>query len=208
MNHLAGGTPQKIKGVHIQYPEHCFTLYLPIYMNNKLNLPERFNPLAELVDLAMKDHWGHYKYIYLTVKNQYVEQGQVQNRCGGHVDGFLSDDENYVYVSGQPTEWVLREVQEEVSNHTQSLKNFSKYFSNIFRVRSMEPNTLYRLGKTIHRTPAIEYSHVRLFVKISFSNNKYNLEGNAINEGLHYDWKYYKRSMVRNHPTKSNTDSF
>ena len=192
----------------IDFPEQCFTLYLPIYMNHNLSIPERFSPFSHLIYLAREDcKTKDYKYIYITVKNLFVEKGGMQNRCGAHVDGFMSDDENYVYVSGQPTEWISTALYKETPDHRASINNFNEYFSTS-KILLMESNTLYRLGKTIHRTPVIDYSHVRLFVKISFSNHKYNLEGNAINDGIRYHWKYYKRGMVRNHPTKSNTDSF
>lgn len=210
MNTLAGGSPQDLGEFDIKYDEQCFTMYLPIYMNDTFAVPDRFQNFIPLMQAVVADYKKPYKYIYLTVKNNYAKANQHQNREGVHVDGYLTDDENYVFVSGEPTEYI--EVPEFNSNpdDAESLKDFEDIWQQDKKhnkILLMKPNHLYKLDKTLHASPIIKKNHVRLFVKISFSNNKFNLKGNAHNYLFNYNWEMYDRGLIRNNPTTSNKDS-
>lgn len=50
----------------------------------------------------------------------------------------------------------------------------------------------------VHAAPAIDAAQLRSFVKISFSNERYDLIGNAHNHTLHYNWPMHPRRIQRN----------
>lgn len=197
MNRLAGGVPERIKEISISPKEFCRTIYLPVRMrqSSELRIPKRFEEYKELILSVPITH----DYMYLTVNHGICTRNTYSNRPGWHVDGYLSDDENYVWCSSEPTEYTEQELFEGPDDHEEALKLFDKMLGNLKR---LDTNTLYRLGKTIHRTPIIDYNGIRTFVKISCSNEQYNLKGNAVNELFNYDWKYVDRQETRNHPYK------
>lgn len=211
MNTLAGGSPKDLGEFKVQYDEQCFTMYMPIKIGEQmLSLPARFEPFSKMIAAAIADYDQPFKYIYLTVKNNYAKANQHQNREGVHVDGYLTDDENYVLVSGEPTEYIQTAEFHGNPDDAASLDEFEKLWQvakNNNALQLMTPDHLYRLKKVLHASPIIQKNHVRLFVKISFSNNKFNLKGNAHNYGLAYDWEMFDRGIIRNSPTKSNKDS-
>jgi len=47
---------------------------------------------------------------------------------------------------------------------------------------------------------------MRQFIKISLSNNKYNLENNSHNYLFPYDWPMHSRELIRNDPHKAQQD--
>ena len=60
---------------------------------------------------------------------------------------------------------------------------------------------LVRMNQSsIHRMSKPESSFPRTFVKVSVSEYKYNLIGNAHNYGLDYKWDMKPRLISRNHP--------
>lgn len=202
MNNLAGGSPSKIDTIHIEPLEYCNILYLPVYMRGQgFRIPQRIEPYIPLIQRVPPI----FSYMYITIKHMYVDKGQYGNRPGWHVDGFLSDNREYVWCSREPTEYIDVPEYKEVSCHRQSLINFNKLTKNQ-SILTLKPNSLYSLGKTIHRTPLIKENGIRTFVKISCSSEKFNLLGNAVNELFEYDWTYYNREQIRNHPTLSNSD--
>ena len=199
MINLAGGNPKMIKTIKLDPQEYCNILYLPIYIEwQGFKIPKRVMPYLPII----KEIPVEYNYMYITIKHQYVEAQGYGNRPGWHVDGFLSNNKEYVWCSREPTEYISISEYEEVAEHETALENFNR-LGTARRIQSLHPETLYFLGKTIHRTPKIIEGGVRTFVKISCSNEKFNLKGNAVNELLKYKWKYYDREITRNHPTHS-----
>ncbi len=64
-----------------------------------------------------------------------------------------------------------------------------------------DDNTLLRLDQfVIHKASDTPYKGVRTFVKISFSKDKYDLEGNSHNYLLNYNWTMRPRQNYRNIP--------
>jgi hypothetical protein len=62
-------------------------------------------------------------------------------------------------------------------------------------------NSLLRLDQyNIHKVSEVENPMMRTFVKISFSKDQYNLEGNSHNYNMDYEWDMKQRQESRNIP--------
>jgi hypothetical protein len=69
-------------------------------------------------------------------------------------------------------------------------------------IRTYGDNMFIRLDKfNIHRLPVQDKSGFRTFVKFSVSKEKYNLQGNAHNYLIDYDWDMKPREITRNPTT-------
>lgn len=183
--------------------EMCFIQYLPIKMKNEINLYippnlEWVKPLVleSLLD-SKQDVLGH--YIYLTVKYLYTSAGYTGNREGWHIDGYLSEDMNYIWYDKFPTEFVEGDFFLS-KDHNKSLREMEEQAEGR-PVICLPENSLIRVDTSlVHRTPENISGGLRAFVKISFSKHRYNLKGNAHNHLIKYDWKMYNRDAKRNHP--------
>lgn len=183
------------------YPEEfCYSVYMPIRADDQIwAVPKSVkwaNPL--LFSITLKD-LREYDYVYLTVKHM-ITCGY-QNRDGWHIDGFGSDDINYIWCSSNPTQVCVQDF--EVSeDHNQSLLDMAGQ-ALPKNVVTLDPETVYRLDTSVvHRCPLVEVPTLRTFVKISLSNEVYNLKGNASNPLLTnsvFDSKV-ERNLERNHP--------
>ena len=61
--------------------------------------------------------------------------------------------------------------------------------------------TLVRINQyNVHRVADVTEDGMRAFLKVSFSKDKYDLIGNAINYDLDYNWKMKPRNITRNIP--------
>lgn len=197
MKLTVGNEPQKCGLFKLTASEMMFILYLPVIMpNSNLRLPENLKWTEELfsnIDYTKDD------YVYLSVKSMYVGL-EGRGRPGWHLDGFSTDDINYVWSDSYPTEFCIQNI--EVSNDCKlSLQELEEQVLP-WNVVKYPNNTLLRLDKTvIHRvSPSPDYG-MRTFVKISVSKNKYNLLGNAHNYLFNYNWNMLDRDISRNHPS-------
>jgi len=204
-----GGKPEVIGTFDIDCKEMMFYMYLPIKMINDLwvKVPEQLKVFQPLIDAVLKHEMKHieHKYLYLTAKHIYATPDNVGNRAGYHSDGFGTDDLNYIWTNKYPTVFCVQDfdISDDCAVSMKQMEEQAKVENEI----TYPENTLLKLDQgVIHRTPTIEEGGMRTFVKLSVSSEKYNLEGNAHNHLLNYDWKMHKRSVVRNHPTKSEND--
>jgi hypothetical protein len=216
----AGGSPVLIARVlrTVEFEEAITCLYMPLRIERSRDIAEgvgdRLLPFLGLADIAEKDcdlTFGRKKYAYITVRRDLVMPGWHQNRPGAHVDGFLTDDVNYTYTVGECTKWIDVPVRPAPANHAAALRVFEHWrdrYERQSRPCLMQSGHLWRLDTTVHWSPTITEAHVRLFVKFSFSDSRFNLKGNAHNHLLGYDWEMFDRAEVRNHPTASESDSY
>lgn len=182
----------------ISTPELMFVQYMPVRMpHTNLRLPphlQTFEPLLEQVG------WEDDDYVYLTAKYLFVVPGDVGNRPGWHLDGFGSEDVNFIWYNSMPTEFCVQdfEISEE---HEQSMIDMEEQVKPE-NIRTYPPGTLLCLTKSmVHRTALCTKGHYRTFVKISLSKSQYNLKGNAHNYLFDYAWDMKERGEVRNHTT-------
>lgn len=205
-----GKTPFAISEHKINVEEMFFYQYLPISMEgiSGIRLPQQLEIFQPLIFTALDHVYRRnqkFKYVYITAKNLFISEGKNLNRPGWHSDGFLTDDLNFIWCNDVPTEFITGDWSKEVipQDHNLSIPVFD-YLAKTSEVQICEPNTLYLLDQFVIHECA-KYSgqpKMRCFVKISFSNEKYNLKGNSHNYEFDYEWEMKERSLTRNHPAK------
>lgn len=194
-------------GKYILEPEeYCYSVYMPIRHLCGGNLKSWYIPksLKWVEPLLLHVDWHdlmEYEFVYLTAKHMYVDG--YQNRPGWHIDGFGSEDINYIWCSDNPTEVAVQHFDLS-EDHIKSLSEMEDQVMDT-HIKKLQPNKLYRLDNTIvHRCPPAFTPMLRTFVKLSFSNDVYNLKGNASNplmmSGI-FDNKV-QRDSTRNHPVR------
>lgn len=142
-------------------------------------------------------------HAYISAKRLFQTRECTFNRQGWHSDGFGSDDINFIWYDKTPTVFNLSEfdlpnddVESMAAMNAQALQHNDVTY---------ESGTLLRLNQfCIHRLALPEAPEIRTFVKVTFSKDKFDLEGNAKNYTLHYDWPMRKRGLARNIPQQTN----
>lgn len=205
---ITNKTPTVIKQIKCEMDEMCFYQYLPIKIKNlpfdERHIPKQLTPIKKIVSTAMCDYIGRFgldrynkSFVYLTVKNLYHKG----NREGWHIDGFMTNDINYIWSDKLPTIFnngefnlteddkiSLKEMEEQAEN-----RNSFCYGSNTLILLS---------GNEVHKVNEDELIGKRLFVKISFSEDEYDLKGNSVNYLIDYKFNYRDRNIDRNIPQK------
>lgn len=196
-----GKCPISLGFLDMVIPEVMCYLYLPVKMKGSMRykLPANLRWVRPMLDMVECDKDD---YVYVTVKNLFEHEGTHGNRAGWHSDGFMTDDVSYLWCNGQGTEFAIEPDFPIVPMcHEKSKAVFEDYMQGR-RVHTAQPkHVMYMDEKVIHRTPMIEESGFRQFVKISVSKNKYDLKGNSHNYLFNYDWDMHDREEVRNCPS-------
>jgi hypothetical protein len=200
-----GNLPTDLGLIDISPKEMMFWMYCPIKLpgDRAATIPENLKQFIDII-LAARDTLGLIRwkraYVYITAKTLWVDGDYIGNRPGWHIDGFGTDDINYIWSDRAPTEFIGGEF--EVSEDcAQSMKDMEALAASA-DVITYPDKHLLRLDNTmIHRSPVKFESGMRTFVKISISKNIYNLEGNSVNHALGDFIKYQPRNVDRNHPT-------
>lgn len=203
-----GELPEVIANINIDVSneEMCFVQYIPVRLPmQKIShvLPDNLKWCNSLIEKA-STHESIYKgntweYIYLTVKRLYG----VGNRHGWHCDGFGSDDINYIWYDSHPTKFYDGNLLKLVHDHGSSMLQMSEILYKTNKIKEYPCKSLLRMNQSsIHKVNEKLFTGLRTFVKISFSNEMYNLKGNAHNYKLDYNWDMVERSTSRNHPSK------
>jgi len=203
-----GMKPAKIGQFNIDCKEMMFYQYLPIKMPNMVKpiYEPRLSCFDEMIGVCNCDFIGEkgldkyvQSYVYLTAKYMYQKNGCSYNRNGWHSDGFMTDDINYIYSDKLPTVFNYSDfnitLDDFISMQEMDLQALS---ANDF---IHEDNMLLRLNQfNIHRVNENEFEGMRIFFKLSFSNDKYDLIGNSHNHLINYDWEMKERNSNRNIP--------
>jgi len=199
-------------GIHkVECSEMLFYQYLPIKLQGQAEpiIEERLKCFSSLIgticcDFISKDGLNKYvnSYVYLTAKRLYAKPGCPINRPGYHSDGFMTDDINYIWCDCFPTIFNTSPYSLTM-HHEYSLEQMERQ-SQIGNEVKYQPFELLRLNQyNIHKVADVDRLVVRTFVKVSFSNEKYNLAGNSHNYLLNYEWEMKQRNEERNHPIKA-----
>lgn len=190
--------------ISISEAEMCFVQYLPIKIPNSKSLytlPANLKWCEELIQKAFLNELNPdtgRDYVYLTVKRVYG----TGNREGWHCDGFGTDHTNYIWYDSHPTEFYAGNMLELPFNHSDSMRFMENNIGDPDdKILYMCKHLIRMDQSSIHRVNPESFTGLRTFVKISFSDEKYNLKGNAHNYGLNYDWSMVERKPERNHPT-------
>lgn len=206
------GTAPEVVGVFdlADWQEYMHYMYLPVAMMSDVRLPERLAFAADLIhvcrdiEAARGNHWT---YVYLTVRRGFATPGNPLNRPGWHADGFGTPDINYVWTDRFPTLFAIQEFENISEDHVESGKQFDKQVVDPL-VQTFRERSLLRLDPfVVHAAPEVPApGGERGFLKVSFSNDRYNLRGNSHNHLFDYDWKMWSRDEVRNDPAYAGGD--
>ena len=115
---------------------------------------------------------------------------------------------NFVWWSGPGTRFAAQDFTDISTDHIVSMQQFAEQVDPA-RIHSPPEHYLYGLTpEVVHATPIIGHPGcMRQYVKVSLSNERYNLENNSHNYLFDYDWPLYPREVVRNEPAKAQQDA-
>lgn len=181
--------------------ELTFVLYMPIRLAGQRNLciPEHLRAYEPLVEMALR-HEGKAsdgRFIYLTVKRLFVQPGCVGSRLGWHTDGFGTSDVNYIWADTDPTEFCIQPF-DLCDDHEISMRQMEEQASPENIVTYEACDVLRIDARHVHRCPMNPREGYRTFARVSFSDDRYNMIGNAHNYGLDYNWVMHPRGGQRN----------
>lgn len=204
-----GSAPVVLDHIDLNPTEMMFWMYCPIKIGRQSVIPHNLKQFYELIYHAGEDYIATHGYdayekvnAYITAKTLWVTKDAPGNRPGWHSDGFMSNDINYIWSTTNPTLfWQPKELVAFTQDHTKSLGEMDAVEADTMHHFTYPDKTLLRLDESvIHRVGTYDKPGLRTFVKVSFSNDKYDLEGNSHNYGLDYNWPMRKRGEVRNAP--------
>ena len=193
------GLPVDLGFLDIQFSEYLLYQYYPIWIKDQVHIEPRLMILTKMLDRC-SEHINSvnpkgFDYIYLTVKHQY-QHGGAFNRPGWHIDGFGTDDINVVWSSNQPTVFNSGEFLLGDDEH-ESLRQMEEQVKPELDIIFPNKHILVLDNTVPHRVGEFEEG-IRSFVKITYSNNLYNLIGNTINYELNYERPNVVRDRERN----------
>jgi len=193
-----------------------FVLYMPVRLagQSDITIPRHVEGYRDLVEAALA-HEGAAadgRFVYLTVKRLWVEPGCVGGRPGWHTDGFGTTDVNYIWADCDPTEFCIQPFTLS-DDHEISMRQMEEQ-ALPENIRTYQPCDILRLdARHVHRCPVNPKPGYRTFARVSISDDRYDLIGNAHNYDLDYNWIMHPRGSVRNdvslrtaHPGMSDTD--
>ena len=201
-----GREPKVLGKLQLQPSEMCFVQYLPIVMPEAkvfsfgTRIPEALMWTKPIIDLSLP-YAKIGKYVYLTVKHLWVTPDNIGNRPGWHTDGFGSDDLNIIWSDKYPTEFCVQDFNLSEC-HEKSMQEMEEQAKPENILTYPEGSAILLDKWNVHRSPVIQESGFRTFVKVSISKEKYNLKGNAHNYLFPYNWEMHDRQAIRNHPVK------
>jgi hypothetical protein len=210
-----GQAPRHIAEVKTNLAEVMYYLYLPVVIERSdVRLPQNVECCREIIHrsiLAASQHerasYPHYTYVYLSARKGWATPDNPLNRPGWHCDGFGTDDLNYVWWVGPGTRFAIQNFTDISSSHTRSLEQFEEQIIPEKVVSYAERNLYELTPEVVHATPVIAAPGcMRQYVKVSLSNERYNLENNSHNYLFDYAWPLHSREITRNDPYAAQLD--
>lgn len=208
MNRNFGSPPQPVGYFPMDLSEVMYYLYLPVRMvGSDVRLPPNLECCRELIMTAIAKSSGKYEYAYLSARKGWATPDNPLNRPGWHCDGFGTDDLNFVWWSGPGTRFALQSFKEISTDHLVSMGQFESQIDPA-RIHTPAEQWLYKIDPAVvHATPVIGHPGcMRQYVKVSLSNEQYNLENNSHNYLFDYNWALYPRELLRNNPAGAQAD--
>ena len=196
-----GEAPEVVGEFVTPNSEMMFVLYMPVRLAGETGvcIPEHLQDYSPLVDMAVQYEGarGDGRYVYLTVKSLFVQKGCVGGRLGWHTDGFGTTDVNYIWADSDPTEFCIQPFALS-DDHELSMAQMEQQalVENIVTYGAC--NVLRLDARHVHRCPENPKQGYRTFARVSFSDDRYDMIGNARNYRLNYNWIMHPRGAVRN----------
>lgn len=203
------GAMPKVLGRHeVACKEMMSYQYLPIKLPGQTSVTreQRLAPFDALIGASCRDFVADYglgrfvdSHVYITAKHLFQGPGGTFNRLGWHCDGFMTDDVNYIWANRSPT--VFNDSSFSLSMDDRLSMAEMQAQAAPWRDCDYGVCVLLRLDQfVVHRVQEPSSTELRTFFKLSISRDRYDLEGNAKNYLLDYDWPMRPRSQERNVP--------
>lgn len=208
---LYGNLPKDLGPISLQPTEMMFWMYLPISLrgDHTFYIPPTLDQFIPIIREARWDDHERFvdSYVYLTAKTLWVEGSYIGNRPGWHSDGFGTEDVNYIWSDRAPTEFLQadpRPLSDDCAYSMIQMKDMADFplrFNS--KIVTFPDQHLLRLDPSvIHRSPVNFEPGMRTFVKVSMSQDRYDLIGNSINHALpDFMRPSAQRQPDRNHPS-------
>lgn len=203
-----GDLPEDLGRYKVNCDEMMFYQYLPIKLSESLLIrcEKRLLCFRQLLDAVRDDFIENYgidryynSYMYVTAKHMYQPPGNSFNRHGYHTDGFMTEDINYIWCDADPTTFNTSEFKLTMDD-TISMREMEEQALVENEVK-YPINSLLRLNQyNVHKVTESDALSLRTFLKVSFSEDKYDLKGNSKNYHLNYNWEMKDRKVERNIP--------
>lgn len=202
-------------------------LDLPIHIPGQgWKIPENLSQFNHVVEI-MRKHEEKYgmedHYVYITVDQKVVSQGETGRRAGAHSDAYIerenvqvdviaenhdiiekeTDEVSHTYVVSDvfPTEFFEEKFPLKQVDCEGSMKTFNEIVESAKPITYPDYTILKLDPYVIHRSAIADMTKMRTFVKVSFSKKKYSRKGNTVNPEFDYNWEIKGRSKhERNHP--------
>ena len=193
--------PENIGGFVTPCRELMYVLYMPILLagQDKVTIPESLMGYESFVEMCLSNEGvtAKGKYVYLTVKRLWIEPDCLGGRQGWHTDGFGTEDINYVWTDKYPTEFCNQEFYLS-DDHEVAMDDMFDQARQENIVKYPELDVIRIDHRHVHRCPINVTPSYRTFARVSISDNKYNMIGNAHNHDLDYNWVMRSRGLTRN----------
>lgn len=176
--------------------------------NSEYHIPDNLEYIVNRVissiyrssDYLYQNDW---KYnCYLTIKHSYVSPQSTDNRPGWHIDGFKSDQHNFIWFDSIQTE-VCAGIFDLTNDHDISLEEMHiQSIENDKFIHTLTKNTLYEMDHNCVHRPSYNKTDkaiLRTFIKITYSTEMFNCIGNAWNYKLPHIRYNKTRNEIRNH---------
>lgn len=208
VSEIPKGIPLNLNDL-VQRLEYCNIIYMCIKESNSCTykIPDNMLAILEpILNIIWAEGLEQYqnKYCYVTIKKIYVQPQTVGNREGLHIDGFLSDQCNFIWFDSLPTAVAVGEFNLS-EDHKKSLEEIEKQMNeNGYDSFMLSNNHLYELTQNCVHGPIENYTNsviLRTFIKVTFSEELFNGLGNAWNYMLPHIKPTKNRSVERNHGT-------
>lgn len=221
-----GKAPVLLGDFDFSLPEVMYYLYLPVVMeapkfHTDIRTPPALECTRPLIQQALATTHRKYRYAYISARKGWATQDAPLNRPGWHCDGFGTDDLNFLWWRGPGTRFATGDLAkllgEEIStDHKVSMEQFEYLMrpntrlldSGLLKIDTPPQCMLYGVDPyVVHSTPIIRPPGcMRQYVKVSLSDQRYDLYNNSHNYLFDYDWEMKDREWVRNDTSTAQRD--
>ena len=173
----------------------------------EISLPDELLPLRDyIVSIIEYDNMvnGNLKdnEVHITTDYSFQEANTTQRFPGWHVDGLqggkfkdkLQAEHSYVIATTNPTEFCVQPffIKHYDEDKTNFFKAFDQQARNINTFRGLSNHTYLMDAYMVHRTPLIQESGYRGFIRVTVANNPLPIEFNTLNPMLDQESAPYK----------------